>query len=165
MTKLYEITDELKELDAIVESGELSESDIEDTLEALVGEFSAKAVNVAKYIKNLSSDVTQIKAERDRLKKMLDAKARCSEGLKDYLRHNMAAAGVAKVDHPIAPITLKKAGSVLVVDDDSIIPVAYKKLIPPRYDLDKKMLLCAIKGGMEVEGAHLEQGKQPLQIG
>ena len=65
---LYEINQTYQEFFDKVESGEIPEEAVSDTLESLDGEFEDKADNIACYIKSLLSD--DIKNLKQALKEM-----------------------------------------------------------------------------------------------
>ena len=63
--KLYEIKNTYLDFLARMESGEIPEEAVQDTLEGLEGVFEEKADNIACLIKTLNAEASAIKTERD----------------------------------------------------------------------------------------------------
>ena len=89
--KLYEITNDLRELHALAESGELTEEMIADTVEGLDMQFEDKARGVLIVRSQMLSNVDVISAEIDRLTALKKSAANSAERLTDYLKMNMLA--------------------------------------------------------------------------
>jgi len=161
--KLYEIKNEHEAaLRQMVESGFDSET-IDDSLAAIKDEFNSKAISVVQYIKNVEADVIMIDAEIKRLTDMKKTVKASQDGLKEYLRHNMEAMDIDKIECPLFKITLRKAPKVAEIDDETEIPIDFKSLVPESYRVDKRALLAALKIN-NVSGARLVDGKRGVTI-
>lgn len=98
-----------------------------DSLTALEGEFNEKAENVAVYIKNLTADINEMKAEEKRLKSRRVSAENQVERMKKYLINSMQAIGVKKISMPRARITLRlNAESVVVENEKALIDWAIR---------------------------------------
>lgn len=98
-----------------------------DSLTALEGEFNEKAENVAVYIKNLTADINEMKAEEKRLKSRRVSAENQVERMKKYLINSMQAIGVKKISMPRARITLRlNAESVVVENEKALIDWAMR---------------------------------------
>lgn len=164
MSALYELTGEMIELNKIMdESDEMAEA-VTDTLEAINMEFDEKGVNIVKLITNLDSTMIapideQIKRLQDRKKTIVNKQ----NSLREYLRTNMIASGITKIDCPLFSITLRKAAKKVEITDESKIPDDYvnvKTVITP----DKRKILADLKEGVEIEGATLTESQPSLVI-
>lgn len=161
---LYAISGQFASLLALQDSDELPPEVIADTLDALDGDFEAKAVAVAHVVENLKAQAEVIadraKSQADRAKRML---AR-SESLKAYLQFHMLAVGKKKIEHEDFDIRLQDNPPAVVIDDETAVPDTYKVQpeTPPKY-IDKPALARDLKAGKEVPGARLEKG-QHLRI-
>lgn len=163
MTALYELTTQLHELHSLVLTGEATEDFLADTLEAIEGEFEEKALQVGRFVLSLKPSVEAIDTEIKRLQARKKAIQAQEDRVKSYLRDNMEAAEISKIECPLFTILCKKPQQRVVVDDESALPddfVSVKTVVSP----DKKALLKALKEGGEVKGAHLELSKAPIQI-
>jgi len=85
--KLYEITNDMRELSNLAESGELTHEDIADTMEGLNLEFEDKARNVLKVRAQMLSNVAGLDVEIDRLTKLKKSQTNSVDQLTSYLKH------------------------------------------------------------------------------
>lgn len=161
--KLYEITNDIRDLLAMAESGDLSSSDIEDTLEALNLEFNAKAEAVIKVRQQMLSDVVSIDREIERLESLKSAPQKSAARLEEYLKDMMLATNKDKLDLGLFKVTLRKASVVLGEIDEDKIPAEFWTEVPATRKLDKRSLLSAAKQG-EIEGVTLGESKRSLTI-
>ena len=98
-----------------------------DTLTFIEGEFNEKAENVAVYIKNLTADINEMKAEEKRLKSRRVSAENQVERMKKYLLNSMQAIGVKKISMPRARITLRlNAESVVIENEKALIDWAMR---------------------------------------
>jgi hypothetical protein len=72
--------------------------------------FDAKAQNVALVVRELETEAAAIQTEADRLRMRAQARSNAAKRLKDYLRANMAAAGLTKVTGKLATVSLVNNG-------------------------------------------------------
>lgn len=103
---LYEIDEEIQELLSEVdpETGEL----ITDyaALDALLMEREAKIENIVLFIKNLSSDVRELKAEESALAERREKAEKKVERLREYVSH---ALGGEKFQTPRCCVSFRKS--------------------------------------------------------
>ena len=161
--KLYEISNTYKSFLDAVESGEIPEEAITDTLAGIDGEFEDKADNIACYIKSLLSEAQAIKNEVDILIERADAKKHKAERLTDYLYQQFKIAGKTKMETPRNVLQIKNnPPSVQIADADSFTQwakgnasnlLAYKEPLP-----DKKAIKQALQDGQQIPGAELVRG-------
>ena len=136
---------------------------ISDTMEGLEGEIAEKSKNVAAYFLNLDSDIEQLKEVEAKIKARRVSKEKHSQRLKDYLRENMIANEICKIECPEFKITIRKAvASVEVIDQDSINSEFIKTKVTE--SVDKAAIKKALKAGMNVTGARLSYGNPSLTI-
>ncbi len=133
-----------------------------DSLTALEGEFNEKAENVAVYIKNLTADINEMKAEEKRLKSRRVSAENQVERMKKYLINSMQAIGVKKISMPRARITLRlNAESVVIENEKALIDWAmrhdetilkYQEPEPKKTDIKELLRM-----GQQIPYAHLER--------
>lgn len=148
---LYDISTQYQEFLSKVESGEIPEEAVSDTLEGLDGVFDEKADNIACVIKSLNAESQAIKEERDKLADRQKSKENTAQRLKDYLFTQMAFLGKTKLETARNVLSFRKSEAVVIVGD---VPEKYLKV---KTEPDKTAIKAALKAGADVPGAHIEQ--------
>lgn len=161
--KLYEITDNMRELQAMADSGELSESDIADTMDGLDGEFEKKAEAVLKVRQSMLGQVAAIESEIERLTELKKAPGNSAIRLGEYIKNNMLVLEKDKIDLGIFKLTLKKPSLKLGEIDESKIPNVFWTVVPETKKLDKRGLLKAVKES-PMDGVELAESERALII-
>ena len=155
--KLYEISDDIRQAVKMVNDGDMSQEDMQDTFEALGIEFDLKVHSVAAYVRELDLDAELLATEIKRLQARKISVTNEAERLKGYMRHEMEKSGRAKVIGKIFNITLGKPPMVIETTGD--LPEKYKT-----FSFDKEAAKADLKAGIEVNNACLVQGKAKLII-
>ena len=154
--KLYEISaNYLSALEGLAELDDLPEEAIADTLEALQGEFTDKALNVARFIRNLEAEAAAIEEAQRRMAARAKAASNRARRLKDYLKAELERTGL-KPTAPDLALRLQKNPPAVVVDDEAKIPQAFKETVTT-VKLLKSEIANALKAGEAVAGARLER--------
>lgn len=157
MSSLYELAGEYRAISEKLDDTELDEQTIADTLESLSGDFEEKAINVAKFIRNVEAEAKAIKEEEERMAKRRMAKEHLAERTRDYLLANMLVTGIGKVDSPWFVLSVRQNPESVNVEDESLLPPDYKREIPAKYEPDKNLIKQALKDGYAVPGCHLSR--------
>lgn len=163
--KLYEISEtRLRFLEAI-ESGEIPEEAIADTLAGIDGEFDEKADDIACYIKTLLSESQAIKSEIDTLTERAATKKHKADKLTDYLFQQFKLSGKSKLETARNVLSIRKnPPSVQIENEESFVMWAkgnnadlltFKDPTP-----NKKEIKIALQSGAKIPGAKLEQGEK-----
>ena len=162
---LYEINQSRLDFLEAIESGEIPDEAIADTLAGIDGEFEEKADDIACFIKSLLSEAQAIKAESDALLERADIKKHKAERLNDYLYQQFKLAGKSKIETSRNVLQIKKTPAAVKIDDtESFIKWAqennddllnYGKPTPK-----KKEIKQAIESGTEIPGVKLESGEK-----
>lgn len=148
MASIYEIDQRIQDC-VDFETGEIID---EVHLSELQIERDKKIEGIACWIKNLSSDIADIKAEEDALAQRRKVKERKADSLRNYLN---GVLGNSVFETAKCRITFRRSQSVEVTDEDRI-PEEYK--IPQTsYRIDKKTISEALKSGEVIEGARLNE--------
>src|SRR5690554_4150616 len=105
MSNLYDIAKDYRQL---MQLEDVPAEAIADTMEAIEGEFQDKATNLIKVTLNIGGEIDQIDNEIERLSKMKQVRQNAINRLRDYLKTNMDATGINKIEHPLFSITLSK---------------------------------------------------------
>ena len=164
--KLYEITATYQDFLNAVESGEIPEEAIADTLEGLDGVFEEKADNIACMIKSLLADAAAIKAERASLEARQKAAEKAADRMKDYLSNAMQTLGKTKLETARNALYFRKSTGLhidLGFADNLTEEQRNAFLRHKEPEVDKTAVKNALKAGETIPGAWLED-KQNLQI-
>lgn len=162
MTKLYELTEQFKELAKLADCEEMKEA-LTDTLEGLEGEFQEKAQAITSMVLNMDSDTSAIDEEIKRLTARKKTIQNRQQSMKDYLRVNMERCEISKITCPLFTITCAKGREIVHIDNEKEIPddfLTVNTVISP----DKKAIEAKLKEGVSVPGAHLEISKSSIRI-
>ena len=156
--KLYELTEQCKEVEASLEESGFDAETVADTLEGMFGEFEDKAIAIAQMIQNHRADAAKIKEAiagmSARAKRLEDS----AEWLSSYLLANMLAIGERKISSPYFVIAAKKNPPSVIVDDEASIPDRFLSYKPAPAPVPNKVAIkAAIAAGEVVAGARLEQ--------
>lgn len=133
------------------DTGEILDEDVANALNALTLERDEKIENVALWYKDVLAEAEAIKAEENKLASRRRGKERLAESLKRFL--DFACAG-QKFSSPRVAISFRNVvNGKTVIDDPTLIPMAFQKVVtePIKSEISK-----AIKAGIDVPGAHLE---------
>lgn len=161
MTALYQLVAQHRELQAIAEESEIDPQVLLDTLEGLQGDIEAKSRSVAMVVKNLESFADQV----DEAAKQMQTRAKRirerAEGIRTYLKTNMQACGIMKIQCAEFTIALRKNPARADIIDEAAIPDAFREWPePPPPRINRKAVLDALKAGKLVPGAQLAQDER-----
>lgn len=140
-----------------------SETEREDTLEAVIGQFEVKAQSVIAYIKNQEITEKMLEGHIGRMTGKLKAAKARNQSLKDYLARNMQAAGITeiKADDGTFKASFRKSEAVVILDEAQIPAEFMREVV--KTEPDKTAIRKAIESGRQVAGAKIE-GRKNLQI-
>lgn len=161
MSALRELTADLAAINELAMDPEIPIEAIADTIEGLEGMFNEKAIRIVHVIANNDSDIAEIDAEMARLTARKKVMATARERLKEYLRFNMEASGINKIESPLFNITLVAGRQSVQVDDVDALPDDYKRI---KVEPDKTLIGKALKDGYNVPGAQLVTGQSSVRI-
>ena len=123
--KLYELTEELRAVQAMTdEAGELAPEAIE-ALERLELDLSAKLQGCCKMLRSFESEAAVFQSEIDRLQKHLRATKNNATSLKDYIERNLMELDIDRLDTGLFKLRIQRnpPGCQVDVDvDPSAIP-------------------------------------------
>lgn len=165
MAHLYEITDQARQLAEIAaESDEDMAQAIADTWEAIEGEFEDKAISLIHVTHAIKGDTDQIAAEIKRLQARKKAFENKVDSLKSYLRTNMEASGITKIECPLFSITLVKPQKIVIIDNEEKIPPDFLRITTAMAPMKKEILDALKKDPDSVPGCTIGESKSRLLI-
>lgn len=164
MTALYKLTEQQLKLKAMAGNSDMPVDAFKDTFEALDGEFRDKAISVIHIVKNINSDIEELDAEIKRLTARKKTITNKQESIREYLRTNMEASEISKIECPLFTITLSKGCDMAVIDNQDSLPDDYIDVEVVQKP-NKSAILRALKADPEsVPGATLGKSKTSLRI-
>jgi hypothetical protein len=165
MTKLYELSDQMRGLQRLIDEGEVDAEVLQDTLEGLQGDLQAKGSSVLEFMANLATDVAAFSIEIKRLQARKKTIETQFDWMRNYLRDNMDASGITKIESPTFSATLRKATKMVELVDEEMIPAPWRTTeTVQKVTIDKAMIKRDLTAGIDVPGAKLVEAKRGLLI-
>ena len=152
MATLYELTDDYKTVQAMMEEGDES---FRDTLESIETAIEDKLNNIGKVLKNLEGEVAAYKTEEKRLADKRKVIENNIKNLKKYAEEAMITVGERNVKTPLFTFRIQKNAPSVHVLDEKLIPKNYYVPVDPR--LDKKSIMEMLKNNESIPGVELKQ--------
>lgn len=157
--KLYDLSESYANIQNLLDAEGTDQESLKMALSVIETEIQAKAQNVAHIIRQMDADAEAIKAEEKRLADRKRAIENRIRWLKDYLKDQMEMTNTDKIKTATMTISIQNNPPSVSIVDDKAIPAKFLTIIPEQYVPDKKAISAAIKGGEDVPGAELTQGK------
>lgn len=156
MAKLYDLVREIEDFEFEVdeETGEILNAEDLDNLEL---EKNEKIEQLCLWIKNLKSDASAYKAEKDSFAKKQKAAENKAESIKNYIAYILAGENF-KTDR--VTVSYRRSEQV-ECPDMSLVDDDYLRFKEP--ELDKTKIKKALKDGIKVGGCMLVE-RQNMQI-
>ena len=164
MPHMYELTQQMEGLQALIETGEMDAEMLQDTLDGLNTDLMDKGQDVLHFLANLAGDISAFDVEIKRMAARKKSLQNNHDWLKEYLRTNMIANGITKIECPVFTATLKKPGKKVDVFSENDLPTEYQTLVPASWNINRVQISKDLKAGIEIPGAKLVDAKQPLTI-
>jgi len=155
MSSIYELTNDYKQLQQLIEQGELDAELLQDTLEAITGNIKDKAENYGLVITNLTNLANGIETEAKRLKERSSAIQSNITKMQDTLLQAMIETDNLKFKTNHFTFSTRKSES-LTVTDETFVPIEFIKVKEVK-TVDKVELKKAVKAGLTIEGVELTQ--------
>jgi hypothetical protein len=152
---LYQITDRYQEALLLLSDPELPPEVVNDTLDAIEGEFENKALAVAAFIGNLELEAAAVREVEDRMTRRRKALEGRAESLREYLHIHMQRLNVQVLKSAEITVKIKRNPPRVVIDSEASLPDEYKEL-ELTLKVRKQLVQKALGEGRPVPGAHLE---------
>lgn len=137
-----------------VQEMDLEEDVLRDTLDSIEEAIEDKAVNIAKWIRNLEADKKAFEEEEKRFKEKKQAADNRIKSLKLYLEDNMRLTGKTKFKAGFFSFAIQNNPPSVEVFDEALIPKQF--LIAQPVKIDRAGIKELLKAGEEVPGAELK---------
>ena len=152
--KLYELTQNYMNLQALLEDETISQDIIEAAMKEVGDDIEEKAQNYAVIMKNLEAEAAALEKEEKRLAARKSSLKNRNKILKDNLENSMKAIGKIKFKTNLFSFNIGKNPSSVNIDDENLIPDQY---IVYTKSLAKRAMLDDIKKGVIIPGVSLKQ--------
>jgi hypothetical protein len=130
---------------------------VNDTLAALGEELEDKAINVAKFFRNMEATADAIKVAEANMAKRRKTLENRVQWLKNYIKGNMEACGISDIECPHFKLSIQQNPSAVNILDEDAIPEQFKEKVIT-WKIDKTAIKDAIKSGSAVPGTELING-------
>ncbi len=156
---LYDIgQDYLQALDLFTDpEADIPMDAVMDTLEGIEGQMQDKAVNVAKFMQNLVASAKAIKEAEQQMARRRKAIENRATWFKEYLKNNMEAAGITKIESPWFNLAIQKNPEAVEIFDETSLPDEFKSEVVT-VKIDRSAIKQALQDGVGVSGAMLTRG-------
>ncbi|WP_020565048.1 siphovirus Gp157 family protein [Methylosarcina fibrata] len=130
---------------------------VNDTLESLSGELEDKAVNVAKFLRNMETMAEAIKNAEAAMAKRRKALENRAQWLKYYLKDSMERTGITEIECPYFKLSVQNNPPAVHVLDEDAVPAEFKEQVVS-WKIDKAAIRKAVQAGENVAGVSLANG-------
>lgn len=162
MSTLYELTEQWAAVLYLAEEGADAEA-IENALADISGEIEDKADGYAKIIKELEGQAEIAKMEKERLYSRETAFKNSAKNMKTRLEEAMVLCGKPKFKTELFSFNIQKNAPSVRIDDEGTLVATLKNdapaLLKTKIEIDKKALLSALKEGLVIKGAEIQQSE------
>lgn len=150
MPKLYELTEQYRALQALLDDGVTENDLIQKTIEECHDIIETKIENIGKLILSMEADATSIRTEEQRLASRRQSLEKQVDHLKTYLLNEMVTCQLEKVKKATITISLRTNPPSVNVLDLEAIPQEYRRVIPESWQVDKVAILTQFKTTGEI---------------
>lgn len=158
LPSLFKLRGEYERLYDFVMSGEYDEEAFKGSLETLDEMLNEKAEGCAFVRTRLKQNVETLKAEKQRIEKLMKSCNSAIESINENLYNTMKVADIRSIDTQYHHMYIKKTTPSVVIDCDiDRLPTAYCNTT---VTANKQAIKDDLARGVELDGiAHLEQGE------
>ena len=153
--KIYNIPAVLRQafesIEVDPETGEILNADALESVEMAATE---KIAHVARYIREMESNLAGMKEAKAAMDRRIKSQQRQIDWFKANAKAGMIALQAESIEDGDIVVKFHKSSS-LIIDDDSIIPSDFVTIITDK-KIDKREITKAIKAGTDVPGVHIE---------
>jgi len=160
---LYNLVGQYQQLAEKLSAMDLDATTIADTIEStgITDEIAVKAQGYEMVARTLEMHAPAIDVEIERLSALKKQRQKAAAGLRDYLKTQMIASGITKLESPLFKIALQNNPPAVDVFEPGTVPSEFmKQPEPPPPAPDKKAIAGALKAGIDVPGCRLVQGQR-----
>jgi hypothetical protein len=162
--KLYEIAQNYRTVMDYLQSDEVPEHVVRDTLEAIEGEIQEKLIAMAACIKEIEADVNARESVVSGMQAKIATGKNKIKSIKDYALMTLDNAGLTRLDNVLFNIRSQANGGKIPLNVNiDELPEKYK-IARTVYDVNAELLRADLESGMEIQGASLGERGRHLRI-
>ncbi|MGN6389118.1 MAG: siphovirus Gp157 family protein [Burkholderiaceae bacterium] len=155
----FELAAEYRQFAELLAERHDDEQLIADTLEAIAGPLDEHLENLAKVVRNIESAEAGVRKTMEHLALRQASLERAAERARGLIVEVMQAAGRDRATTALFSLAVRKNPPAVVVDRPADLPADYLTYHPaPPPTPNRKAIAAALKAGLDVPGAHGEQG-------
>lgn len=158
---LRELTQEQKEIQALIENGDFTAEQVADHMQMLEGDIKQKIEDTLYVLANKQSRETALTSEIERLTEIKNRESKEIERIKEWLLFNLDDG--QKFEFDLFTVSRVKGREVLGEFEQSKLPARYIKT-KETVSVDRVQLLKDVKAGIAVEGVSIAIGEPSLRI-
>jgi len=158
---LYQLATEYQLLLARLSDADLDATTIADTIEAsgLTDDIAVKAQGIECVARALEQYSPYRRSEIARLQALDAADVKKAQALREYLKTNMIACGIDKIESPLFKIKLQNNPPAVDIFEPGLIPSEFMTVpVAPPPAPDKIAIKAALKANIDVQGCRLTHG-------
>ena len=167
MTTLYDYGTELADTveqvqDLLSEGVDPNDEIVQELLEKMVAQeedWENKAINVGKFLNQLSLDEKQVEAEIERLTKKKKSLSNAFASLHDLLLWQMEEFGKDEIKNPLLTIKVRENPLSVVIKNEDAVPAQYKSE-KTTITVNKNAIKLAYKDGAAIDGVEFIRTKK-----
>lgn len=163
MTALFQLVAEYRDACDRIADLSLDAQTLADTIEGERWPVEVKARNCGVVVLSLEAQEAALLKRAEQLTEAAHAVSRHAKRVREYLAHNMTAAGLTRIDGPDVSLSWRSSEAVEVEDESQIPADLMTQPTPPAPKPNKAAIKAAIKAGRDVPGARIES-RRNLQI-
>lgn len=150
---LYEMSRTAKQLYELLESGDIDEQIMLDTMESIGA--SATLEDYVYVTKSFEAEIKSFEAEIKRLTENKRILQNRIEYMKDKMVEYMQATGQKTANAGTFKLTMRENKSCEITNE-SEIPLEFLREVPAKYEPDKRAILAKLRSGEKISGAKLK---------
>lgn len=163
---LYRLTSDYKRFTELVENGDISEEDMQDTLDSIAEDINTKLDNTCSYIKTLKMQIDGMTKAKAELDERIKQKKNVITRLEYYITQCMVNSGMKQYESTNHRVTFKPSNAVVITDERLLLgylkrdyPDAIR--VTEKQEVDKKAVAKIIQDGGQIGGAVIEHRYNP----
>lgn len=158
--RLFELAQQYRSLEALMDSDEVPAEVLLDTLEGIQGEFEDKATAVAKMVLSLEANAAAVKAAATAMAERSKRIEHRATSLKQYLLLQLQVIDRRRLETDELVIRRQdNPPSVYVTNEHAVPPEYWVQPPAPPKRIDKLAIKDAIEAGVDVDGCFIERGE------